>query len=116
MITLPNSPNDMPSAFHIDAHGIRNLLMQLHQFRYVSINWEMDTEVSDRAGETVGEWTVNIGCKRPTFARHAEITNALWYALTIADASATEEYYIWESQRREALDKLTSKERKLLGL
>lgn len=115
---LPESAEEMPIAFHNgDDQSLRNCLMSLDTFRAVNINWEMDIKATQATGESCGEWTVDIHTHRRTFtAKHSELTNALWFAHTLADAAYTEAYEQRESARNAALAKLSPEERKALGI
>lgn len=115
---LPESAEEMPIAFHNgDDNTLRNCLMSLDNFRAVSINWEMDVAATNATGESCGEWTVEITTRRRTFtAKHSSLTNALWFAYTLADAADTEAYEQREKARADALAKLSPDERNALGL
>jgi len=118
MNKLPESPEEMPLAFHNgDDQSFRNCLMSLDNFPAVSINWEMDASETNASGEPRGEWVVEIYTNRKTFsAKHSRLTNAIWFAYTLADAANSDEYERREKARSEALSKLTPEEQILLGL
>ena len=116
MNPLPQSPDDMPPLFHNNAESIRNMLVTLDDFCSVHISWELDS-YSDDSEDAHGTWIVEIGTnKRLVFGKHRYITNAIWYAYTIALAADNDEYEQRESARKAALAKLTPDERKLLRL
>lgn len=112
-MNLPQSPEEMPGDWHNDQREIRNALVSLDQYACVDIHWERDFAASEATGENVGEWEVLIesGRRRVT-AKHREITNALWYALKVADAA----YEARQAARQAALNKLTPAEKQLLGI
>lgn len=116
-IKLPTGPNDMPAAFHNgDDQSLRNCLMSLDNFRAVDIHWEMDVATTNATGESCGQWTVEIETRRRSFtAKHESLTNALWFAYTLADAADTEAYEQREKARADALAKLSPDDRKALG-
>jgi pantothenate synthetase len=89
----------------------------LDQYACVDIHWECNHAVSEATGENVGEWEVAIesGNRRVT-AKHREITNALWYALKVAEAQADAAYEARQAARQAALNKLTPAEKQLLGI
>jgi hypothetical protein len=118
MKTLPKSPEEMPASFHNgDDEALRNCLVTLDQFRTVDIHWEMDVASTNREGEPVGEWEVVIESRARRFkAKHAYITNALWFAYTLADAADTEEFQQREAAHKAALEKLSPEEQQILGL
>jgi hypothetical protein len=108
MKTIPDSPEDMPMEFHNSENQIRNCLVTLDQFQHVGICWEMDVAATNREGEPVGEWEVVITTRRRNFkATHSYITNALWYAVTLAEAHDSEAWEQREKARCDALRKLT---------
>ncbi len=107
----------MPSEFHNgDDNSLRNCIVSLDNFRSVNINWEMDVRATNATGESCGYWTVEIQTQRRSFtAKHECITNALWFAYTLAEVADTEEYEKREQARQAALSKLTPEDRKALG-
>lgn len=107
----------MPKEFHNSENQIRNCLVTLHEFRSVDIHWEIYPDATSRDGESVGEWFVEIEtrCKTVT-AKHGTLTNALWYAVTLARNCESEEYANREMEKSLALAKLTYAERELLGI
>lgn len=114
---LPQSPEDMPSAFHNDANAIRNLIVTLNEFSFVSITWERDDRMTAETGETHGEWEVSIDTGRHQIrTNHPEITNALWYVTTLAEDHLENAYNQQKKAREAALAKLTPDELRLLGI
>ena len=108
---------EMPSAFHNDANAIRNLIVSLNQFSYVSITWERDNHMTAETGETCGEWEVSIDTgRRQIRTNHTEITNALWYVTTIAEDHLENAYNERKKARESALAKLTPDELRILGI
>lgn len=117
MSPIPQSPEEMPSDWHNDQREIRNALVSLDQYACVDIHWERDHAVSEATGENVGTWEVLIESgNRRVKAAHREITNALWYALKVADAQADAAYEARQASRQAALNKLTPAEKQLLGI
>ncbi len=116
-MSIPTSPNEMPSEFATDARQIRNMIVSLDQNACVSIHWEIDPRASDAAGENVGEWNVLIeNGRRRVETDHHDIVKALWFVTTIAAAQDNEEYVKREAARTAALAKLTTEEKRLLGI
>ncbi len=117
-IELPKSPEDMPGEFHNGAdQQLRNCLMSLDQFVSVNIAWEMDVIQTNSLGESCGEWSIEIMTARKTFkAKHECITNALWFAYTLAEAADSEAYDLQEKARKAALAKLTPDDLRALRL
>lgn len=116
-MSIPTSPNDMPSEWHNNERELRNILVSLDQFDCVDICWERDNAASNACGETVGEWSVLIeDGPRTIRAKHTQVTNAIWYASTVAEAQHDEAYEKRQSGRAAALAKLTQEDRKLLGV
>lgn len=114
---IPTSPNDMPSEWHNDAREIRNAIVTLDQFSCVDIHWERDIPASDATGENIGEWDILLAAPgRDIKVKHPEITNALWYALQIAEAQTDAAHQAQQQARAAALAKLTPAEKQLLGL
>jgi hypothetical protein len=116
MNTIPNSPNDMPPEWHNDARQIRNALVTLDQFACVDIHWERDGY--DDEGNPKGEWeiTVETNSGLRIRSRNCEITHALWFATQMADAAVQACYLQRKDAREAALAKLTTEERRMLGL
>ena len=114
--TTPNSPNDMPPEWHNDQRQIRNALVTLDQFACVDIHWERDGY--DDEGNPKGEWEIaietNSGARIKS--QHHEISNALWFATEMADAATQARYLERKAAREAALAKLTTEERRVLGL
>lgn len=116
-MSLPQSPNDMPSELRIDAREIRNMVVSLDQYSCVDIHWECDHRVSEACGENVGEWEVLIeDGPRQIRSKHRDITNALWFVTTLADADSIAAYQAQQEARAAALAKLTTAEKKILGI
>jgi hypothetical protein len=114
---IPTSPNDMPTEWHNDERQIRNAIVTLDDFSCVDIHYERDHSASDAAGENIGTWEVYLETNgRQVKAKHPEITNALWYALKIAEAQTDAAYQAQQDARTTALAKLTTAEQQLLGL
>ena len=112
---LPIGPNEMPSAQHNNENWIRNVMVTLDQYSCVSMDWERDEHMTRETGETHGEWNVMIDTGRRQFtAKHAEITNALWYVTTIANAHLESVHDAQVKARAAALAKLTDEEKRLL--
>jgi hypothetical protein len=113
---LPTSPEQMPSSFD-EGNTVRNCLIGLHTFCFVDISWEMDIPASNEAGESVGDWCVEIKVGRTTITgKNAHLPKALWFAYTLADAADSAEYEEREAKKKAARAKLTTEERKLLGI
>lgn len=111
------TPNDMPHEWHNDAQAIRNAIMELDSFECVDLHWERDDHASNAAGEIVGEWELYISHGRSTIkAKHAEITNCLWFAVTMMDEQAQDAYKRQQDAKKAALAKLTPEDRRALGL
>lgn len=107
----------MPSSFHNDANELRSCLLSLGGFTSVEIYWETDVALSNAMGERHGKWMVVIETARNTIrGTHAELTNALWYASTLANAANSGEYERREQARKDALAKLSPEDRKVLGV
>ncbi len=107
----------MPSSVHNDANWMRNIMVTLNEYSCVSIEWERDEHMTRETGETHGEWNVMIDTgRRQIRAKHEEITNALWYVTTIAEAHLESVYDARIKARAEALAKLTDDEKRLLGV
>lgn len=114
---VPTSPNEMPHDWHNDANAIRNALVSLHSHSYVDIHWERDHRSSEAADESIGQWDISIEVgKKIINVSHPEITNALWFAIEISDASRSQAYQEAQTKRAAALAKLTPEERRLLDL
>lgn len=114
---LPKSPDDMPMEWHNDDIAIRNCVVTLDSNRCVDIHWEQDDQQTQLSGEPEGQWTVEIRNSAGRFVgKHREITNALWFATTIADARWSDNYKQREEMRDKALAKLSAEDRVLLGL
>ncbi len=117
MDSLPLSPNEMPSDWHNSPNQVRNCVVTLDQYSYVDLHWEHNHEASEATGENVGEWEVVIEDGPRRFrAKHPEITNALWFVTKLADSANTAAYDAQQKARAEALSKLTTDERRMLGI
>jgi hypothetical protein len=116
MNTIPNSPNDMPPEWHNDQRQIRNALVTLDQFACVDIHWERDGYDDD--GNPKGEWEIAIETNSGSRikSQHFEITRALWFATQMADAAVQACYLQRKAAREAALAKLTTEERRMLGV
>jgi transcription initiation factor IIE alpha subunit len=114
---LPESPDDMPSAWHNDQRQIRNAIVSLDEYACVDIHWERDDRATDLTGETVGLWEIAIesGTRRVK-SKHPQITNALWFATTMMDAQVQAACEARNAARQAALAKLSPEDRKILGL
>lgn len=106
----------MPSSWHNDQREIRNAIVTLDQFACVDIHWERDGYDDD--GNPRGEWEISIETNSGARiqSQHPEITNALWFATTMADAAVQAAYLQRKAARDAALAKLTTEERRMLGL
>jgi len=107
----------MPDTFRNDAAAMLDLIRSLDQNDCVSIHWEIDVHASNAAGEKVGEWDITIENGRNRVdVKHPEITNALWFAVQVADAKTGEAYQAQKAARAAALAKLTLEEKRLLNI
>jgi hypothetical protein len=114
---LPVSPNEMPHDLACDTNQVRTWMIGLSDFPYAQVNWECNVAASNASGESVGTWEVEIHVNRRTItAKHEEIENALWFAITHANAVDDARYKHHEDTRKAALAKLTDEEKRLLGL
>ncbi len=113
---LPTSPDEMPHDWD-QHHNLRNTILGLGGYPYVSIHYEMDVRKSNALGESVGKWDVEIQVGRKCIkAEHEDIRNALWYVTTLASAVDDAEYERRKKAKSDALAKLTDEEKRLLGL
>ena len=107
----------MPWEVHNDANGLRNILVTLSQYTSVDIHWEADVAASNATGDDIGEWEVELqNGPRRVRVRHAEITNALWYANEKMTSVESAAYEARDAARQAALAKLTPDEKRLLRL
>lgn len=116
---MPNSPNDMPFDHDKDNPNWRwNVIATLNQYSCVDIHWENDEHVTAQTGEPEGQWDVSIETRfgKRFSCKHENIENALWHVTTLAANSDSESWRKQYADRKAALEKLTPRERQVLGL
>ena len=112
MNTIPNSPNDMPPEWRRDPRNIQQAITALEEFEFVVLTFcRNDTDDG-------GDWEIEIQGrgKLRIKANHRYFPNALWFADKMADAAAQEQAEKRKAAREAALAKLTTEERRMLGL
>jgi hypothetical protein len=114
MNTIPNGPNDMPPEWRRDPRNIQQAITALEEFEFVEMLFVRNEDTDGDGGtwqiEIQGSGTLRVRAAHPQFA------NALWFAVTMADAAAQEAVEQRKAAREAALAKLTTEERRMLGL
>jgi hypothetical protein len=115
--------HQIPQELQGDPNWLRNILVTLHQFHYVSMEFERNEELSAATGEPQGEWRVTISAPNPKTGRYTEIVSAsedflevIYDAVTEAEQMTDEFWEVRRQQKATALAKLTQEERRLLGV
>ena len=101
----------MPPEWRRDPRNIQQAITALEEFEFVKLAFYR------HVGEG-GSWEIEIegrGALRVE-AAHTQFANALWFAVTMADAAAQEQAEKRKAARKAALAKLTTEERRMLGL
>lgn len=111
------SPNDMPTALYNDGNWLRNAMINLDGFDCVDFHYERDIHLGNYTGDSCGTWEVSIDTKgHHITAKDSDFLKAFWFAYTNADEAYVDVYEARKATRAAILDKLTSEERRTLGL
>ncbi len=113
-VKLPEFPDEMPMELCRDEHWLRNVIGSLNGFSCVDIHFESDV---NELGEERGQWEMTIETSRKQCrARHSHFLNALWFVFVHATAADDAAYLERENARAAAMAKLSTEEKRLLGL
>jgi hypothetical protein len=113
----PITPDDMPlDAYTSSAVFVNNTLQTLQVCSCLDLHWER-TGVNS-LGELEGRWAVEVTAPSGNriACEHDRIENALWYANEMLDADMIEDQANLQAERQAVLNKLTPRERELLGV